>query len=475
MNKRTQRIGQSGSVLVNILIVLSFLTTMLFSILLLANSNLQRARGRIMLLQAQYAAESAADAAIAELNNNNATYAGTSTDVTLLTTGQYKATYSVAVASGSTAKEKILTATGKIYRPANAATPKITRKLRVTVQRSSTSTASSVLSRNIINVDSGVKDITGKNIYVNGYINMSKNSTNLIAENITVGGRNTGAGNCSIGGTGNLVKPSSFSTAGQTKTNIVLAYNNCISPPGNLSNANFNVSANQGTISPIQSTYIPWNEYLDSSYNNANNCNDWTNGTSPRTIPSAANPKKTHYPDSSSNIATTCGTSGNINLGSARYNITDHVHIRANLCATAACTPTFYNPNPGAAGIKYVFVEGTINFDGMQSVAGSGPIVFITYGADPASKASVCPLGGSIYLGNSGTTSAPAIFFLASNGLCLDKTKFGASPALGGIAGKNLYIATNAGSPHDLELDKTFPVSSIPIDLAWRAMRYQRL
>lgn len=476
MGKEKLHGKQGGSVIVNILIVLIFLTTMLFSILLLANSNLQRARGRIMLLQAQYAAESAADAAIAELNNNNTSYAGTSGDVTLLTTGQYRATYTVAVANGSTAKEKILDATGKVYRPANATTPSFTRKLRITVQRSSISSASSVLSRNIISVDSGVKNITGKNVYVNGYINMAKNTTSLIAENITVGGRNTGAGNCSIGGTGNLVKPSTFTDATQTKTNLILAFNNCISPPGNLSNANFNVSANLGTISPIQSTYIPWNEYLDSSYANApGGCNDWTTGTSPRTIPSTGNTKKTHYPDSNSNISTSCGTSGNLNLGTARYNITDHVHLRANLCATAACSPTFYNPDAGAAGIKYVFVEGTINFNSIQSVAGSGPIVFITYGADPASKASVCPLGGSIFLGNSGTTSAPAVFFLASNGLCLDKTRFGVSPALGGIAGKNLTISTNSGSPFDLELDKTFPVDSIPIDLAWRAMRYQRL
>jgi hypothetical protein len=465
----------NGSVIVNILIVLMFLTTMLFSLLILANSNLQRARGRIMLLQAQYAAESAADAAIAELNNNNATYTGTTTDVILLTTGQYRATYSVAVANGTTAKEKVLNATGKIYRPANATTPSYTRKLRVTVQRSTTSTASSVLSRNIINIDSGVKSISGKNIYVNGYITMAKNTTELIAENITVGGRNTGAGNCSIGGSGKIVKPTSFSDPAQTKTNLVLAYNNCITPPGNLSNTDFNVSANQGSISAIQSTYIPWNEYLDNTYTNANNCNDWTTGTSPRTIPSTGNAKKTHYPDSGSNVSTGCGTSGNINLGSNRYNITDHVHIRASLCATSACTPTFYNPNPGAAGIKYVFVEGTINFDSVQSVAGSGPIVFITYGADPASKAGACPLGGSIYLGNSGTTSAPAVFFLATNGLCLDKTRFGSDPALGGIAGKNVFVATNSGSPFDLELDKTFPVSSIPIDLSWRAMRYQRL
>ncbi|HUP26307.1 MAG TPA: hypothetical protein VM124_01510, partial [Candidatus Limnocylindrales bacterium] len=104
-----------------------------------------------------------------------------------------------------------------------------------------------------------------------------------------------------------------------------------------------------------------------------------------------------------------------------------------------------------------------------------GPIVFITYGADPASLASVCPTGGSLYMGNSGQTSAPAAYLLAQNGLCLDKTKFGSTVALGGVSGKNLYISTNSGTPFDLGIDPQFPLSAIPIDLAWHAARYRRI
>lgn len=209
---------------------------------------------------------------------------------------------------------------------------------------------------------------------------------------------------------------------------------------------------------------------MDGTYSSANNCNDWTTGASPRTIPSIS--KRTHYPDSSSNVATTCGTSGSLALGSTQYNITDNVHLRANLCSASACSPTFYNPT---ASLKYIFVEGTVNFDEVDTASGSGPIALIAYGTDPSSKASVCPYGGAIYLGNGGTTAAPALFLLAMNGLCLDKTKFGSAPALGGIAGKNLYIASNSGTPFDLALDTAFPVSEIPIDLAWRAARYERL
>ncbi|HSX32420.1 MAG TPA: hypothetical protein VLF43_04095 [Candidatus Saccharimonadales bacterium] len=462
--------SQSGSVLVSILTVMIFLTTIIFGVMSLASANLSRARGRVQLLQAQYAAESGADAAIAVLNGGNDTYTGTATDVTLLNTAQYKASYSVAVTNGSTSKERFITATGKVYSPAAAATPRFTRTIRVTAQRSTTTTASSMVSRNIIDIASGVKDIKAKDVYVNGYINMNKNTTTLIAENITVAGKNTGASNCSIGGTGNLEKPSSFSTPAQTKTKLSLSYNNCIAPPGNTSNTNFDVSANQGSISTIQSMYIPWSQFMDGTYSSANNCNDWTTGASPRTIPSIS--KRTHYPDSSSNVATTCGTSGSLALGSTQYNITDNVHLRANLCSASACSPTFYNPT---ASLKYIFVEGTVNFDEVDTASGSGPIALIAYGTDPSSKASVCPYGGAIYLGNGGTTAAPALFLLAMNGLCLDKTKFGSAPALGGIAGKNLYIASNSGTPFDLALDTAFPVSEIPIDLAWRAARYERL
>jgi hypothetical protein len=473
---RRLRTRQDGSIIVSILVITIFLSTFVFGLIVLANSNLTRARNRVLLLQAQYAAESAADNAIAILNSGNETYTGTSGEVTILTTNNYKSTFSVSVAAGSNAKEKILTAMGKVYTPVNAPTASFVRTIEVVAQRNSVSSTTSVLSRNIIDVQSGVKTINARDVYVNGYINMNKNTTTFIAENITVGDKNTGASNCSIGGTGNLAKPSTFLNAGQTKTKLTLAYNNCVSPPGNNSNTDFDVLANQTTISKVNSTYIPWSQFMDGSYQNApGGCSDWTTGSSPRSIPSTGNTKKTHYPDSGNNVSTSCGTNGDLNLGSARYDIKDHVHIRANLCAASACQPTFYNPDSGPDGIKFIFVEGTINFASLTTAAGSGPIVFVSYGSDPASKASVCPLGGAVYLGDSGNTVAPSVYFLANNGLCFDKTKFGSKPSLGGISGKNVYIATNPGSPFDLGLDPLFPTNKIPIDLAWKAVRFRRL
>ena len=217
---------------------------------------------------------------------------------------------------------------------------------------------------------------------------------------------------------------------------------------------------------------------MDNTYSNSpTGCSEWTAGGSSAsiTIPNTGNTKKTHYPDSSSSVSSSCGSSGDLALGSRTYTIKDHVHIRANLCAASACTPTFYNPDSGIANVKFIFIEGTINFAGVQSSAGSGPIVLVAYGSDPASKASACPFGGAMYLGNTGTVNAPAIYFLASNGLCLDKTKFTAAPNFGGLSGKNIYLSNSPGSPFDITLDSTFPISTVPLDLAWKAIRYRRI
>jgi hypothetical protein len=468
-----QSLNDTGMILVAIMGIVVFLSIILVGMFGLAESNLSRARQRISLLGAQYAAESGADVAIAMLNSGNSSYAGSSSDVTVIDAGSYKATFTSSVVAGGAPSSRLITAVGKIYTPSSAATPKYIRTIRVTAQQSSTTSASSIVSRNILALSSGIKNVYAKDLYVNGFISMSKNTTNIVAENITVAGKDTGSTNCSIGGSGNLLKPTAFTTPGQTRTNITVGYNNCISPPGNASNSDFNVAANQGNVPTIQSIYIPWAAYMDSSYQNSpSGCTDWTGGTSPHAIPAALGSKQTHYPDSASSVSTSCGNNGDLSLGSGQYNITDNVHIRANLCAASACTPTFFNPT---STLKYVFVEGSVNFASLQTPSNSGPIAFVVYGADPASKTSVCPYGGAAYLGNSGTTSAGSVYLLAINGICLDKTKFSTSPALGGIAGKNIYIATNPGSPFDLTLDPNFPVSQIPVNLTWRAVQYQRL
>lgn len=476
---------QKGSILVSILVLMIFLSTFIYALIVYADANLYRSKGRVLNLQAQYAAESGADQAIAQLNAGNNAAATTTSDVTLVTVNNlYKATYSATLSEVIPAdgKVKIITAVGKVYAPANSPTPSFTRTIEVTAERTSTSTASSMLSRNIIEVASSVKQIVAKDIFANGYIKLNKNTNNLIAESITVADKETSANNCSIGGPGTLVNPVdvdvnprlTFTNPAQTKTIIRTAFNNCILPPGNsTTDPKFDVLTNQTDIKKVTSTYIPWSQYMDASYL-PGSCSDWTTGISPRAIPSTGNAKKTHYPDSLNGVLNSCGTSGNIDLGNNTYTIKDHAHVRANLCTASACTPTFNNPD---ASIKFVFIEGRVNFNQVTTSPGSGPIVLVIYGADSNPITNACPLGDSFYLGKSGNNStvAPKLYVLANNGACFDGTKFGAYPGFGGTGAKNIYVASNSGNPFDLSFDITFPTNEIFIDLSWKAVKYRRL
>lgn len=458
--------NEHGAIVVTILIIMLFFTAVISGVLLLSNATLTRSRGRVLLLEAQYAAESGVDAAIATLNYTNSSFTGTTSDVTVLTNTRYKATYATSVASSGS--NKVITSTGKVYQPATATSPSYTRTVVITAQETAGTSASGLMSTNNLILGSAVKTVNGSSMYLNGFVKLSKNVNILAFSSLTVAGKDTGASNCSIEGSGSLANNPSSS-----KATIDVAYNNCITPPGNTSNSQFTVTANDNTVSPIQSLYIPWSAYMDSSYQNAGNCNDWTGAGSTLTIPSIA--KTSHYPDSSSGISSTCGTSGSINLGSKTINITDNVHLRANLCSSSACTPTFNNTS---GSLKFVFVEGSVNFNSLTSASGSSPLVIFAYGADPGSHGSnACPYGDAMYVGNSGQTAAPAIFLLALNSVCIDSTKFPAPPSqtgLGGLGGKNLYIATNSGTPWPLTLNTSFPLSQIPVNLTWKATGYER-
>ena len=133
--------------------------------------------------------------------------------------------------------------------------------------------------------------------------------------------------------------------------------------------------------------------------------------------------------------------------------------------------------------MKFIFVEGVISFNNVTTLSGSGPIAFIAYAADPPqsnSEQSSCPLGQAVRLGQNGSnvTNAPAAYFVAVNGgLCIDKTKFpdATTKSLGGVSGKNLYVASSPGQNFDLRFDPLFPSGDIPVNLSWKATQYRRL
>lgn len=481
--------SQSGSILVSILVIMIFLTMTVMSLSVVSQTNITRANQRIYLLQAQYAAESGADVVVAFINSTAGTYDDSGDEKELYTYApKYRATYQATVTDDPLdTNKKTVNSIGRVYQPATAITPRYTYKLNVTLDRSSITSTSSIVSRNSVEIASSVKAIIAKSLFVNEYVKANKNTNDIMIDDLTIAGKYPDAGNCSLAGTGNLVRNSSLPPG--TKAVLRMAHSNCMDdPPGNTSNADFDITANDSTLQKIASIYIPWSYKMNNNDNGGNytngSCSDWT-AASP-TIPSSGNARKTHYPDSGSGVVTasSCGGSGSspadLNLGNKTYTINDHAHIRANLCKSYTCTPKFINPD--ASVPKFIFVEGVINFERVTvDNTSPGEIIFISYSTSQTISASKqCPSNSAaIRLGKDGSNSlvAPKAYFIATNGmLCVDQTKFDSgTKSLGGVSGKDIYLSSNSGATFELTFNPEFPLSSVPLDLSWRASNVKRV
>ena len=119
---------ESGSILVSILVIMIFLTMTVMSLAVVSQTNITRATQRIYLLQAQYAAESGADAVVAYLNSSSGSYADSGTEKLLYTYApNYRATYQATVTDDPLdANKKTVQSIGRVYQPATATTPRHT-------------------------------------------------------------------------------------------------------------------------------------------------------------------------------------------------------------------------------------------------------------------------------------------------------------------------------------------------------------
>lgn len=481
---------QSGSIIVSILVIMIFLTITILSLGVISQANLSRASQRIFLLQAQYAAESGADAAVAYMNAPAGTYADSGVEKPLYKSdfvNTHRATYQATVTDTASSNKKTVRSIGRIYQPASATTPRYTYTLDVAIERSSMQYTASIVSRNSVEIASSVKAVIAKSLYVNEYLRANKNTNDVQIDDLTVAGKYPDGGNCSLSGSGNLVRNPSLPAG--TKAKLRMAYNNCMdATPGNTSDADFDITANDTSLQKIASIYIPWSYKMNNDdglgeYTNGS-CTDWT-AASP-TIPSAGNTRQTHYPDNGSGTvsASSCAGTGtgaaDINLGNKTITLNDHAHVRAHLCKSYNCTPTFINPD--ADNPKFVFVEGVINFENITVDATSpGDIIFVSYATSqniPASKQ--CPSdSAAIRLGKDGSNSlvAPKAYFIATNGmLCVDQTKFDTGTrSIGGISGKDIYLSSISGAVFELTFNPEFPLSSIPLDLSWGATDVRRV
>ena len=296
--------SESGSIIVSILVIMIFLTITILSLGVISQTNISRANQRILLLQAQYAAESGADVVVAYLNSSTGTYPNSGTEKPLFKdsfTETHRATYTATVTDTASPNKKIVVSEGKIYQPKSATTPRFTYKIETVLERSSIAYTASIVSRNSVEIASSVKAVIAKSLYVNEYLRANKNTNDVQIDDLTIAGKYPDGGNCSLSGSGNLVRNPALPAG--TKSKIHMAHNNCMdSTPGNTSNADFDIIANDTSLQKIASIYIPWSYKMNNDDGNGDytsgSCTDWT-AASP-VIPSAGNLRETHYPDSGS-------------------------------------------------------------------------------------------------------------------------------------------------------------------------------
>jgi hypothetical protein len=176
--------GQGGYILLLVLVTSISLFIALSGILSLSLANLSGAKRTMFDTAALYAAEAGADNAIYQLNSTNGAYTGTTTCpvssggvVTAFNdTVKGKGTYQTCVTAGTIAHEFIVYAVGKVYKTATASSPVATRKLKIVVEGTATSTTYSVQTGPGGLTMSNSASILGTNIAVGGFISMSNSA-----------------------------------------------------------------------------------------------------------------------------------------------------------------------------------------------------------------------------------------------------------------------------------------------------------
>lgn len=163
-----------GFIVPTILISVFFIITVSVAVLSLSVANNQNASGEVYRVNAQFAADSGLDVAVRNINADEA-WAG-ETETTLFEDTKMKATYQTTVVAGATADKKTIKTTGRVYSPANATTPKVTRIYELDVEAITSGIGPSSVVSGVggLIVNSNAK-ISGGDVYVNGKITINNN------------------------------------------------------------------------------------------------------------------------------------------------------------------------------------------------------------------------------------------------------------------------------------------------------------
>ena len=179
--------SQSGFILLTVLVTTVFVMSIGIASLQLVNSNLHSARVERYLVNAQFAADAGLDDAVQRLNQDN-TWTGSGSEVTLLNATTFKTTYLSQVIDGSSDFQKYINVTAKAYVPATASSPKYTRKYQVEMRGVGGGNYSIVSGVGGLTMSNNSK-ILGGQVYVNGTLTMTNSSQigmSLLPVNVSV-------------------------------------------------------------------------------------------------------------------------------------------------------------------------------------------------------------------------------------------------------------------------------------------------
>lgn len=165
---------EEGVVLPAIVLVMLALTVSALALASFSINQLSTTKRQVYETGGLLVAEAGAEKTLSQLNQNNNFTGYTSEQEFFNNTSQGRGTYTTTVANGSLQNEKIITSTGKIYRPyqSNAS---ITRKVRIIVVGTSTSNFSVQTGPGGL-IMSNSATIANGNVYINGFLQMSNSA-----------------------------------------------------------------------------------------------------------------------------------------------------------------------------------------------------------------------------------------------------------------------------------------------------------
>src|SRR3990167_2514088 len=165
--------SQEGSILIAFIIILPLLILMAGYSMNLSVSSFNLAKKDQSHTYAQFTTDAGIDYALQQISLDE-DWAGTGSEVQLLNDGKVKTTYEITVATPDE-DNKIVTAIGRTYRPANSATPESMVKILINLRPVRSGNYSVITGQGGLTMSNSAK-VTGGDVLINGEITMSNSA-----------------------------------------------------------------------------------------------------------------------------------------------------------------------------------------------------------------------------------------------------------------------------------------------------------